>query len=156
MRSGEIGDLWVRGPSLASCYWNRPGLTAERMRDGWFFTGDKYYADVDGYLWYAGRSDDMFRVSGEWVSPFEVESALVAHAAVLEAAVVPYEDENKLIKPKACVVLKSGWAPGEELACELQQHVRERLAGYKFPRKVEFWEELPKTATGKIQRYKLR
>ena len=153
---GEIGDLWVRGPSLATGYWNRPELTAERFRDGWFFSGDKYYADADGYLWYAGRSDDMFRVSGEWVSPFEVEGALMAHPAVLEAAVVPCEDEHQLLKPKACVVLKDGWTRSEELVKELQRSVRERLAGYKYPRKVEFWDELPKTATGKIQRYKLR
>lgn len=154
--SGEIGDLWVRGPSLATGYWNRPDLTAERFQDGWFFSGDKYYADADGFLWYAGRSDDMFRVSGEWVSPFEVEGALMAHPAVLEAAVVPCEDEYKLLKPKACVVLKDGWIRGDDLIKELQESVRARLAGYKYPRKVEFWDELPKTATGKIQRYKLR
>ena len=153
---GRTGDLWVRGPSLASGYWSRPDLTAERFHDGWFFTGDKYYADAEGYLWYAGRSDDMFRVSGEWVSPFELESVLMAHPAVLEAAVVPWEDEHKLLKPKACIVLKNGWPRSEDLIRELQQSVREQLAGYKYPRKIEFWDELPKTVTGKIQRYKLR
>ena len=153
---GEIGDLWVRGESLARCYWNRPEITAERMRDGWFFTGDKYHRDAEGYYWYAGRSDDLFRVLGEWVSPFEVESALAAHPAVLEAAVVPYTDEHRLLKPKACVVVKGGWTAGEELARDLQKAVHDRLAGYKCPRQVEFWDELPKTATGKIQRYKLR
>ena len=153
---GQVGDLWVRGRSLAAGYWNHPELTAERFNDGWFFTGDKYYADADGYFWYAGRSDDMFRVSGEWISPFELESVLMAHPAVLEAAVVPWEDEHKLLKPKACIVLKGGCSRSEDLARELQQSVRNQLAGYKYPRKIEFWDELPKTATGKIQRYKLK
>ena len=153
---GQIGDLWVRGASIAQSYWNRPELTAARMRDGWFFSGDKYIQDEDGYFWYAGRSDDMFRVSGEWVSPIEVEGALVEHPAVLESAVVPYKDENELWKPKAYVVLKPGYRPGAELAAELQDFVKRRIARYKYPRRIEFLAELPKTATGKIQRFRLR
>ena len=156
MAPGEAGDLWVRGESTATCYWNRPQLTAERMVDGWFFSGDKFRAEEDGYLWYSGRSDDMFRVSGEWVSPVEVEAALIEHPAVLECAVVAYKDENQLVKPKACVVLKDAGGQGDELARELQQFVRARLAGYKYPRRIQFMAELPKTPTGKIQRYKLR
>src|SRR5262249_44152113 len=154
VRPGEVGDLWVRGESTANGYWRRPELTAQRMRDGWFFTGDKYYQDAEGYFWYAGRSDDMFRVSGEWVSPIEVENALIEHPKVLEAAVAPWRDENGLLKPKAYVVLKQGFAapPGEEL----QEFVKRRLAPYKYPRQIEFCAELPKTATGKIQRFRLR
>ena len=153
---GQVGDLWVRGESIALCYWNRPELSRQRMQGEWFFTGDKYSADPDGYLWYAGRSDDMFRVSGEWVSPTEVESALIEHPAVLESAVVPYTDENGLLKPQAWVVLKQGWAAGEDLVGELQEFVKQRIAPYKYPRRISFLEELPKTATGKIQRYRLR
>jgi len=154
--AGEIGDLWVRGRSNATHYWNRPQLTADRMRDGWFFTGDKYRSDAAGYFWYAGRSGDMFRVSGEWVSPIEVESALVEHPAVLETAVVAHPDENGLLKPCAFVTLKQPDRACEALAGELRQFVRQRLPGYKSPRRIVFLDELPKTATGKVQRYKLR
>jgi benzoate-CoA ligase len=144
---GQVGDMWVRGASIAA---------GQADPEGWFFTGDKYYADEDGYLFYAGRSDDMFRVLGEWVSPIEVEAALIEHPAVLECAVVAYKDENKLSKPKACVVLKNGGDATDELAAELQQFVRQRIASYKYPRRIEFFDELPKTPTGKLQRYKLR
>lgn len=154
--AGETGDLWVRGPSNATHYWNRPKLTSERMRDGWFFSGDKYRVDADGYYWYAGRSDDMFRVSGEWVSPIEVESALIEHPAVLEAAVVARVGEDGLPMTYAFVTLKRPEGGCETLAEELRRFVRERLAGYKRPRRIEFLEDLPKTATGKVQRYKLR
>jgi benzoate-CoA ligase len=153
---GETGDLWVRGRSNATHYWNRPQLTAERMRDGWFFSGDKYRADADGYYWYAGRSDDMFRVSGEWVSPIEVESALIEHPTVLEAAVVARPGVDGLPVACAFVTLKRAEGASEALAGELSGFVRERLAGYKCPRRIEFLDELPKTATGKVQRYKLR
>lgn len=153
---GQTGDLWVRGPGNATHYWNRPQLTAERMRGGWFFSGDKYRADADGYYWYAGRSDDMFRVAGEWVSPIEIEGALVEHPAVLEAAVVARLGENGLSIPCAFVALKEPGHASEALAEELRRFVRARLAGYKCPRRIEFLEELPKTATGKVQRYKLR
>jgi benzoate-CoA ligase len=126
------------------------------MRDGWFFSGDKYRVDADGYYWYAGRSDDMFRVSGEWVSPIEVESALIAHPAVLEAAVVARPGADGLPMPCAFVTLKRPEGAGEELAGELHRFLHQRLTGYKRPRRIEFLDELPKTATGKVQRYKLR
>src|SRR5262249_30701818 len=135
---GQVGDMWVRGASIAA------GLADPT---GWFFTGDKYFADEDGYLYYAGRSDDMFRVLGEWVSPIEVEAALIEHPAVLECAVVAYQDENQLSKPKACVVLKDVGHATDQLAAELQQFVRQRIASYKYPRRIEFFEELPKTPT---------
>jgi len=154
--AGETGDLWVRGRSNATHYWKRPALTAERMRDGWFFSGDKYRADADGYYWYAGRSDDMFRVSGEWVSPIEVESAIVEHPAVLEAAVVARPGGDGLPITCAFVTLKHPESAGDSLARELSEFVRERLAGYKRPRRIEFLDELPKTATGKVRRYQLR
>jgi benzoate-CoA ligase len=154
--AGETGDLWVRGDSNATHYWNRPQLTAHRMRDGWFLSGDKYRTDTDGYYWYAGRADDMFRVSGEWVSPIEVESALIEHPAVLEAAVVARTGENGLPMACAFVKLKQPDRATAALAGELGEFVRGRLAGYKRPRRIEFLEELPKTATGKVQRYKLR
>ncbi|MGA2576640.1 MAG: benzoate-CoA ligase family protein [Bryobacteraceae bacterium] len=152
----ETGDLWVRGRSNATHYWNRPQLTAERMRGGWFFSGDKYRVDADGYYWYAGRSDDMFRVSGEWVSPTEVESALIEHPAVFEAAVVARPGTDGLPVTCAFVTLKRAECASEALAGELREFVGERLAGYKRPRRIEFLDELPKTATGKVQRYKLR
>ena len=142
--------------SNATHYWNRPQLTAERMRDGWFFSGDKYRVDAGGYYWYAGRSDDMFRVSGEWVSPIEVEGALVEHPAVLEAAVVSRPGENGLPVTCAFVALKEPGRACESWRTSLRQFVLARLAGYKCPRRIEFLDELPKTATGKVQRYKLR
>ena len=154
--AGQVGDLWVRGSSTATHYWRRPEITSQRMRDGWFFSGDKYRVDLDGCYWYAGRSDDMFRVSGEWVSPVEVESALVEHEAVLEAAVVARPNENGLLKPWAFVVLKETGDATDMLAVELRHFVGQRLAGYKCPRRIEFVPDLPKTATGKVQRFKLR
>jgi len=153
---GVIGDLLVSGESTAPCYWNRRQLSAERMRGKWFFTGDKYSVDADGFYWYAGRSDDLFRVSGQWVSPHEVESALIEHASVLEAAVIAYREETKLHTPKAFVVLKQGVAGCPELARELQDFVKRRITPYKYPRRIEFLPELPKTAAGKLLRYKLR
>ena len=153
---GTIGDLLVSGASTASCYWSRPELTADRMRGEWFYTGDKYWADEDGYFWYAGRADDMFRVSGQWVSPIEVESALIEHAAVLEAAVVPFQEENQLLTAKAFVVLKDGVTGSDELIHDLQAFVKQRITPYKYPRRIEFLAELPKSAAGKLLRYKLR
>jgi benzoate-CoA ligase family protein len=153
---GTIGDLLVAGDSIATCYWNRRQLTAERMRGKWFFTGDKYWMDSDGYYWYAGRSDDMFRVSGQWVSPAEVEGALVEHESVLEAAVVAYREDTELHTPKAFVVLREGIAQTPDLARELQEFVKHRITPYKYPRHIEFLDNLPKTAAGKVQRYKLR
>jgi benzoate-CoA ligase family protein len=153
---GTIGDLLVSGESTAQCYWNRQHLSNERMRGTWFFTGDKYSVDEDGYFWYAGRSDDLFRVSGQWVSPIEVESALIEHVCVLEAAVIAYEEETELHTPMAFVVLKQGIASNAELVRELQDFVKQRITPYKYPRRIEFLAELPKTAAGKLLRYKLR
>jgi benzoate-CoA ligase len=154
--AGAIGDLMVAGPSTAQCYWNRHGLTKDRMRGRWFVTGDKYSVDQDGYFWYAGRSDDLFRVSGQWVSPIEVESTLVEHSCVLEAAVIALEEETGLHTPKAFVVLRDGLAGSTELVRELQDFVKRRITPYKYPRHIEFLTELPKTAAGKVLRYKLR
>lgn len=153
---GTIGDLLVKGASTAQCYWNHQELSADRMRGEWFFTGDKYWMDEDGYYWYAGRADDMFKVSGQWVSPNEVESALVEHPSVLEAAVIAYKEETKLHTPKAFVVLKDGFIGSPALVGELQEFVKQRITPYKYPRRIEFLPELPKTAAGKVQRYKLR
>ena len=153
---GAIGDLMVAGPSTARGYWNRQALTRDRMRGRWFFTGDKYIVDEDGYYWYAGRSDDMFRVSGQWVSPIEVESALIEHSWVLEAAVIAFEEESGLHTPQAFVVLRDGYAGSTELGKELQDFVKQRITPYKYPRRIEFLPELPKTAAGKLLRYKLR
>jgi benzoate-CoA ligase family protein len=153
---GVIGDLLVAGDSIAPCYWNRRQLTAERMRGEWFCTGDKYWMDKDGYYWYAGRSDDMFRVSGQWVSPAEVESALIEHEFVLEAAVVAYQEDTELHTPKAFVVLREGIPATPDLARELQEFVKHRITPYKYPRHIEFIDKLPKSAAGKLLRYKLR
>ena len=155
-RPDQIGDLLVRGPSASLMYWNRRDQTRQKMRGEWFASGDKYVVDADGYYWYAGRSDDMFKVGGEWVSPIEIENALVAHPAVLECAVVPYQESAGVLKPKACVILKTGHVGNADLAGELQEFVRARAAHYKCPRVIEFLPELPKTATGKIQRFRLR
>jgi len=153
---GELGELEVNGPTSAACYWNNREKSRATFVGGWFRSGDKFRQDEDGYYVYGGRSDDMLRVSGFYVSPAEVEAALVSHYAVLEAAVVGREDDNKLVKPKAFVVLKEGQSPGEPLKTAMQQHIKDRLAPYKYPRWIEFVSELPKTATGKIQRFKLR
>ncbi len=153
---GEEGSLWVRGPTACAGYWNQRARSLETFHGPWTRTGDRYSRDEDGYYTYSGRSDDMLKVSGIWVSPFEVESALSAHPAVLEAAVVGAPDPDGLIKPKAFVVLKAGHAGSAALEGELKAVVKDRLAPYKYPRWIEFVAELPKTATGKIQRFKLR
>ena len=150
---GEVGDLWINGPTAAAGYWNQREKSRATFCGEWTKSGDKYSRDADGYYTYAGRSDDMLKVSGIYVSPFEVEAALASHDAVLEAAVVGAEDSERLVKPKAFVVLKPGKSATED---DLKSHVKSRLAPYKYPRWVEFVPELPKTATGKIQRYRLR
>jgi benzoate-CoA ligase len=156
VKQGELGELEIRGVTSAAYYWNNREKSRSTFIGGWTKSGDKYSVDADGFYAYGGRSDDMLKVSGIWVSPAEVEAALVSHEAVLEAAVVGHEDDQKLVKPKAYVVLKSGHAADEKLKAALQQHVKDRLAPYKYPRWIEFLPELPKTATGKIQRFKLR
>jgi benzoate-CoA ligase len=156
VRVGEIGNLLVSGDSTCACYWNKHDKTKTTIEGRWIRTGDKYYQDVDGYYWYAGRSDDMVKVGGIWVSPIEVESALIEHPAVQECGVGACADHDGLLKPYAFVVLRNGASGTPELAAELQHFVRSRLAEYKRPRWVAFVDELPKTATGKVQRYKLR
>ena len=150
---GEIGDLYVSGPSSALMYWGLREKSRATFQGTWTKTGDKYSIDARGCYVYAGRSDDMLKVSGVYVSPFEVEATLMQHPAVLECAVIGIEDADGLTKTKACVVRKPGAAVDE---AELKAFVKERLAAYKYPRVIEFIEELPKTATGKIQRFKLR
>lgn len=154
--AGEIGDLYIRGPTSALSYWNQREKTRAAFQGEWTRSGDKYVRSDDGYYTYAGRSDDMLKVSGQFVSPFEVESAIGSHAAVLEAAVIGAEDVDELVKPKAYVVLREGIDPGDELAAAIKLHVKDVLAPFKYPRWIAFVDELPKTATGKIQRFKLR
>ena len=153
---GTIGELQVSGPTSSPYYWNNRARSLATFLGPWTKSGDKYTVDGDGYYTYCGRSDDMLKVGGVYVSPFEVEAALATHESVLEAAVVGHADESELIKPKAFVVLKPGLAGAPALAFALQEHVKARLAPFKYPRWIEFVAELPKTATGKIQRFKLR
>ena len=150
---GQIGELQINGPTSALMYWNNRAKTKATFAGDWTLSGDKYTVDADGYYTYSGRTDDMLKVGGIYVSPFEVEASLMTHPAVLEVAVVGLADANQLVKPKAFVVLKAGQSVRTE---ELQAHVKQQLASYKYPRWIEFVPELPKTATGKIQRFKLR
>jgi benzoate-CoA ligase family protein len=152
----ERGQLFIAGDSTARCYWNNAERTATTMVDGWLNTGDTYRRDADGYFYYCGRTDDMLKVGGIWCSPFEIESKLVEHPGVVEAAVVGQADPAGLIKPEAFVVLKSGQIGSSELAIELMEFCKNGLAPYKYPRQINFVSELPKTATGKIQRFVLR
>ena len=153
---GEIGNLLISGDSTCAQYWNKHERSKATISGRWIQTGDKYYQDESGNFWYCGRSDDMLKVSGQWVSPIEVEAALASHPGVLEAAVVGREDGDGLVKPQAYVVVKDGVTPSQALAVELQQYVKTTLTPVKYPRWIDFVAELPKTATGKIQRYVLR
>ncbi len=153
---GEPGELVVRGASAGDGYWNQRDKTRRTFAGEWTYTGDKYIRQPDGYYRYCGRTDDMFKVSGIWVSPFEVEGALIAHPAVLEAAVVAHLDGDGLTKPRAFVVLQQSWAESPELLETLKRHVKDRAGPWKCPRWIEVVPDLPKTATGKIQRFKLR
>ncbi|HJX04072.1 MAG TPA: benzoate-CoA ligase family protein [Dehalococcoidia bacterium] len=153
---GKVGTLWVKGESTAAFYYRHHEKTQKSMLGEWFNTGDKYYRDSEGYYYYCGRGDDMLKVGGIWVSPIEIEDTLISHPAVLEAAVVGKPDETDLIKPKAFIILKQGYEPTEQLASEIKAFVKKSIAPYKYPRWVEFVKDLPKTATGKIQRHKLR
>jgi benzoate-CoA ligase len=154
--SGQMGELQVRGPTSAVMYWNNREQSRATFLGAWTRSGDKYVQDDAGYYVYCGRRDDMLKVGGIYVSPFEVEGTLQSHPDVLEAAVVAWPDEDDLIKPKAFVVLKSAGAACDTLALALQEHCKQKLAPYKYPRWIEFRSDLPKTATGKIQRFKLR
>ncbi len=154
--TGELGELQINGPTSAIQYWGNRAKTMATFVGPWTHAGDKYTRDAEGYYTYGGRSDDMMKVSGMYVSPFEVEAALMTHPDVLEAAVIGVPDDQDLIKPKAFIVTRAGVTAAPALADTLKSHVKDRLAPYKYPRWVEFLPELPKTATGKIQRFKLR
>jgi benzoate-CoA ligase len=156
VEQGQIGELIVAGPTAASAYWNNRAKSIQTFNGRWTRSGDKYYQDGDGHYVHAGRADDMLKVSGLYVSPTEVESALLTHPCVLEAAVIGSQDGSGLVKPLACVVLKDRAAASAALAEQLKQHVKSVLLPHKYPRRVEFLAELPKTTTGKIQRFKLR
>jgi benzoate-CoA ligase len=154
--TGKIGNLWVKGQSAFAGYWNKPELTARTKVGDWVLTGDKFFRDADGYYHYCGRSDDMLKVSGMWVSPVEVENALLGHQQVAEAAVVGVPDAIGLMRPVAYVVLRAGSEASPQTARQIQEFVRTQLVSYKCPREIHFLNELPKTATGKIQRFRLR
>jgi 4-hydroxybenzoate-CoA ligase len=153
---GEIGELVVRGPSAGEGYWNQRGKSRRTFVGEWTYTGDKYVRDGDGYYFYCGRTDDMFKVNGLWVSPFEVEAALTTHEAVLEAAVIGKVDGDGLTKPKAFIVLKAGYAADASLLETLKVHVKEHAGAWKYPRWIDIRADLPRTPTGKLQRFKLR
>jgi 4-hydroxybenzoate-CoA ligase len=154
--AGEIGELIVRGPTAGEGYWNQRHKSRRTFAGEWTFTGDKYFRDPDGYFHYCGRTDDMFKVSGMWVSPFEVEAALASHEAVLEAAVIGKQDADGLVKPKAFIVLRNGFAADERLIETLRVHVKQCAGPWKYPRWIDICPDLPRTATGKLQRFKLR
>ena len=153
---GEIGNLMVKGETSALGYLRDYEKSCRTFRGQWLFTGDKYYMDQDGYFWHAGRSDDMMKVGGIWVSPVEVESTILEHPAVFECAVVPKRDPSDLVKPRAYIVVNEHYTPGSELTETLLDYCSKKMAAYKRPRSVEYVTELPKTATGKVQRYRLR
>ena len=155
-RHGEPGELVVRGDSAAEGYWNQRAKTRRTFQGEWTYTGDTYTRDEEGYFRFQGRADEMLKVSGVWVSPFEVEEALIAHQAVLEAAVIGRPDRDGLVKPKAFVILRDGTVDRTALVTELQAHVKDRIGVWKYPRWIEFVDGFPKTATGKIQRFRLR
>ena len=148
--------IFVRGPTAGEGYWNQRAKSRRTFNGEWTFTGDKYRRDADGYYYYCGRTDDMFKVSGMWVSPFEVEAALASHEAVLEAAVIGKQDQDGLIKPKAFIVLRNGFAADDQLLETLRVLVKQSAGPWKYPRWIDIRPDLPRTATGKIQRFKLR
>jgi benzoate-CoA ligase len=154
--TGEMGTLKVKGDSAALCYWQAHEKSKQTFAGDWCTTGDQFHVDEDGYYWYHGRTDDMLKVSGVFVAPAEIENCLLQHEAVLEAAVVGHDAGDRLVKPKAFVVLREGHAPGEELAQSIKEFVKSRLALYKYPRWVEFVPSLPKNDRGKIDRKKLK
>jgi benzoate-CoA ligase family protein len=153
---GEVGTLWIKGDSIAACYWNKHEQTKGTFHGKWINTHDKFRIDEDGFFWYAGRTDDLMKVSGQAVWPSDLESLLQAHPAVLESGVIGDTDEEGLLKPRAYVVLKEGFQPSPELVRELQDFIKQNTAPFKYPRWIEFVDFLPKTATGKIKRFELR
>jgi benzoate-CoA ligase family protein len=153
---GEIGTLWIRGDSMALEYWQQHEQSKRTFRGDWCVSADKFRQDEDGYFWFCGRGDDMLKVSGKWLSPLEVENALLSHPAIKEAAVVGFQDEDGLEKPKAFVVLAAGFAGSDALAEEIKVHVRGMLAHYKAPRVVHFVGSLPKSDRGKVLKSQLR
>jgi benzoate-CoA ligase len=153
---GEIGNLWLKSDAVCAAYWNCHHRTKQTIHGEWIATGDKFFQDQDGYFWFAGRSDDMLKVSGVWVSPAEIENVLLQHEAVAEVAVVGYRDKDGLVKPVAWIVPKPGIGGNSELASELLDFVVARLPVFKRPRKIQFVGSLPRTATGKIRRFQLR
>lgn len=155
MPRGDAGDLYVKGDSALALYWAQHEKSKRSILGEWFLTGDRYRVDDDGYYWYEGRSDDMIKVSGLWASPIEIESVLLEHAAVAESAVVGVDVEG-FTRIKAFVITKSGVEASEVLVAELQEHCKSKLQRYQYPHLIQFVSELPKTVTGKIQRYKLR
>jgi acetyl-CoA synthetase len=156
VRVGEPGIMWVRGDSNAPFYWNRPDKTRETMREGWIYTGDRFREDADGYYWFEGRADDLVKVSGQWVHPMEVERALAEHPTVRECAVLALEDENRLMTLRAYVALRPGHAADTTMTKTLQDFVKAALVPFKYPRTIEYLDELPKTGTDKIDRQRLR
>lgn len=153
---GEVGTLLIKGDSAAAYYWNKHEKTKQTMLGEWLNTDDKFYMDEEGFFFYVGRSNDMLKVGGIWVSPIEVEACLIEHPAVLESAVVPGVDEQDLVKPSAYIVLNKGYSAGPEIEKEIKDYVKKELAHYKFPRWVHFVDDLPKTATGKVKRFELK
>ena len=153
---GEIGTVLVKGDSTAPYYWNKHEKTKASMMGEWFNTDDKFFVDEQGFFYYVGRSNDMLKVGGIWVSPIEVEACLIGHPCVLESAVVPGSDEQNLVKPSAYIVLNKGFSPSIALEDEIKTYVKKELAHYKFPRWIYFVEDLPKTATGKVKRFELK
>lgn len=153
---GEIGNLLIKGDSICAGYWNQHEKTKDAFEGHWYRTGDKFSRDQEGYFWYSGRSDDLFKVDGRWLSPTEVESALILHPAVQEAAVIARADVDGLTKPAAFVVTNPAIHTNGDLARELEQWVATKIGGFKRPRWIDFLPEIPKTATGKLQRFKLR
>ena len=153
---GESGILWVRGDSQAPCYWRRPDKTAETMRDGWIYTGDRFRRDADGFHFFEGRADDLVKVSGQWVHPLEVERCLAESPLVRECAVLAVEDANRLMTLAAFVALHEPGQASDATTRELQRFVKTRLMPYKYPRIVHYLDALPKTGTGKIDRQAIK
>ena len=153
---GATGTLWVRAPSMAVGYWNRPELTRERMQGAWFVTGDRFYEDEDGYFWFVGRTDDTLRIGAQWISPLEIEESLLEHPAVNEAIVLPYEDEDGLFKPRAYIALRPNSKAGTQLAAAIEEFLGGRLFRKRIPVQIVFVDKLPRTPAGKVQRIRLQ